>query len=119
MRLADIVINDETANLMSTDDLLQIMLLLKELLRDRAKTELAEMDQRRNVLLEMLGGKPVACDYEDEERPPRSRGPVNPPKYRNPENPLQTWSGRGKRPAWVVDYLAGDPSNLLQDLLIP
>jgi hypothetical protein len=23
------------------------------------------------------------------------------PKYRNPENPAETWSGKGKRPAWV------------------
>lgn len=32
------------------------------------------------------------------------RGPkaATAPKYRNPENPTQTWSGRGKRPAWFV-----------------
>jgi len=24
----------------------------------------------------------------------------NPPKYRNPENADQTWSGRGRKPAW-------------------
>jgi len=27
-------------------------------------------------------------------------------KYRNPDDPSQTWSGRGKRPAWVNDALA-------------
>lgn len=27
------------------------------------------------------------------------------PKYRNPENAAQTWSGRGKRPAWFVEAL--------------
>ncbi len=27
--------------------------------------------------------------------------PKNPPKYRNPEDPEQTWSGRGRKPAWV------------------
>ncbi|WP_329741442.1 H-NS histone family protein [Dyella sp. A6] len=27
------------------------------------------------------------------------------PKYRNPENATQTWSGRGKRPAWFVAAL--------------
>jgi len=27
-------------------------------------------------------------------------------KYRNPDDPSQTWSGRGKRPQWVVDALA-------------
>ncbi len=28
-----------------------------------------------------------------------------PPKYRNPDNPSQTWSGRGKRPAWFKEAL--------------
>ena len=26
------------------------------------------------------------------------------PKYRNPNNPTATWSGRGKRPLWVVSH---------------
>lgn len=26
-----------------------------------------------------------------------------PPKYRNPENPDQTWSGRGRKPGWIVE----------------
>jgi DNA-binding protein H-NS len=25
----------------------------------------------------------------------------SPAKYRNPANPAQTWSGRGRRPAWI------------------
>ncbi len=28
-------------------------------------------------------------------------------KYRHPENPAVTWSGRGRRPQWFVDALAG------------
>ncbi|WP_120632604.1 H-NS family nucleoid-associated regulatory protein [Ruegeria sp. EL01] len=27
------------------------------------------------------------------------------PKYKNPENPEQTWSGRGRKPAWLADAL--------------
>lgn len=37
-------------------------------------------------------------------------------KYANPENELETWSGRGRKPAWVNRHLeAGKP---LDDLLI-
>ena len=32
------------------------------------------------------------------------------PKYRNPDNPAQTWSGKGKRPAWVKAALAAGKS---------
>jgi DNA-binding protein H-NS len=35
-------------------------------------------------------------------------------KYRNPDNPAQSWSGRGKRPQWVVEALASGKS--LEDL---
>lgn len=28
-------------------------------------------------------------------------------KYRNPKNPSETWAGRGRQPAWVVDALKG------------
>lgn len=27
-------------------------------------------------------------------------------RYRSPENASQTWSGRGRRPSWIIDALA-------------
>lgn len=51
--------------------------------------------------------------------PARKRGPARkktgaakkaggklPVKYRNPANPAQGWSGHGRRPQWVLDWLA-------------
>ncbi len=38
------------------------------------------------------------------------------PKYRNPKNPMQTWSGRGKKPKWVQEYI--DNEGKIEDLLI-
>lgn len=29
----------------------------------------------------------------------------NAPRYANPNDPAQTWSGRGRRPAWVAEAL--------------
>lgn len=34
------------------------------------------------------------------------RGPVA-VKYRHPDNAGLTWTGRGRKPAWVTDWLAG------------
>ncbi|NMG44334.1 H-NS histone family protein [Aromatoleum toluvorans] len=31
---------------------------------------------------------------------------VVPIKYRNPANPTVGWSGRGRKPQWVIDWLA-------------
>ena len=32
------------------------------------------------------------------------------PRYANPNDPAQTWSGRGRRPAWVTEALEGGAS---------
>jgi len=32
------------------------------------------------------------------------------PRYRNPQNAAETWSGRGKRPAWIEAALAAGKS---------
>ena len=36
----------------------------------------------------------------------KGKKPAAPAKYRNPEDPSQTWSGRGRQPAWYKDALA-------------
>ena len=43
------------------------------------------------------------------------RGP-SAPKYRHPENPDITWSGRGRKPAWIVEGLEAGKS--LEDFAI-
>ena len=45
----------------------------------------------------------------------RGRAPAA-AKYRNPDNPDQTWSGRGKKPKWVVAALSAGKA--LSDLAI-
>lgn len=37
-------------------------------------------------------------------------GSVSVAKYRNPDNAEQTWTGRGRKPAWFVDALAAGKS---------
>jgi len=46
----------------------------------------------------------------------RSRKSIGAPKYANPADPSQTWTGRGRKPGWVIEALAaGRP---LEDLAI-
>lgn len=44
------------------------------------------------------------------------KGPKSAPKYANPANPDQTWTGRGRKPNWVLDALKNGKS--LDDMLI-
>lgn len=40
--------------------------------------------------------------------------PAKSVKYRHPEDPNKTWSGQGRKPNWIKDWLAGKGS--LEDL---
>lgn len=42
--------------------------------------------------------KPFIVDIQDVMAP-------SPAKYANPHNPAETWSGRGRRPRWLVKQL--------------
>nr|WP_322868138.1 H-NS histone family protein [Aquicoccus sp. G2-2]MEA1114438.1 H-NS histone family protein [Aquicoccus sp. G2-2] len=50
-----------------------------------------------------------------EAAPGKPRGKVA-PKYANPKDPSQKWTGRGRRPAWVVEAL--EAGKTLDDLTI-
>lgn len=41
---------------------------------------------------------------------------VNPPKYANPNDPTQTWTGRGRKPNWVIANIK--KGRRLEDLAI-
>lgn len=43
-------------------------------------------------------------------------GGIVPPKYRNPSNTPETWTGRGRQPAWVKAHLEG--GGTLESLMI-
>lgn len=67
---------------------------------DRAKSKArAELEAHARELgfnlAELIGG----------EAPRRKRSPAV-AKYRHPENPAETWSGRGRKPAWFVAAIA-------------
>lgn len=46
----------------------------------------------------------------------KGRAPRGEAKYRHPDNPDLTWSGRGKRPAWVTEALGSGKT--LEDLAV-
>ncbi len=81
---------------MTTDELIEQKRQIESELLGRIDEELAKIDVRRAELLAM---KPAA---KPEEPTKKKRGKSTlPPKYLNPSNPEQTWTGRGKAPAWV------------------
>jgi DNA-binding protein H-NS len=89
---------------MSVDDLWSLHEEISRILSTRITSEKQELEKRLAVLNRGRG----AVEGADEARSfgangkARRRYPKVFPKYRNPQMPAETWSGRGKRPRWLV-----------------
>lgn len=64
--------------------------------KKEALAELHEFARAKGFDLEELTGTSVV----------RRRAPAS-PKYANPANKSDTWSGRGRKPRWFIEALAG------------
>ena len=105
---------------MQFEELWQLYEELTNLLADKVIAEKRELEGR----LARLGRVEIVGEIESNlllpvsatDRTPRRKYPKVLPKYRNPLAPSQTWSGRGKRPRWVVAAL--ETGQRLDDLKI-
>lgn len=75
---------------------------------DQAYAQLVDIAQAVDMTLEQL----IAHGQKKKSKPTRKVAP----RYRNPKDAIQTWTGRGKQPRWVVDALA--KGKKLDDLAI-
>ena len=72
--------------------------------KSKARKQIIELVRAYDLNLEEMVGKTGAV-----------RKPVE-PKYRHPQNHALTWTGRGRKPIWVVELLS--KGKTLADLLI-
>ncbi|MBC6428240.1 MAG: H-NS histone family protein [Cellvibrionales bacterium] len=112
---------------LDTKEISRLIVNLKAELELRAKTEKAR-------LVDEIREKSAALNISIDElmsdakkKPRKQRGKATKakakrktsavkPKYRNPMNPAETWSGRGRKPKWVVALL--ESGRRLEDFLI-
>ena len=89
-------------DVMSIDDLWSLHEEISGVLSARIKAEKQELEKRLAVL---GGGMAALADSSGSAGGPagkqRRKYPRVLPKYRNPQT-SETWSGRGKRPRWLV-----------------
>jgi DNA-binding protein H-NS len=52
--------------------------------------------------------KPAKQPRKRGPKPVLKKGAKLPHKYFNPENPAMGWSGHGRKPQWIIDWLAQD-----------
>ena len=91
---------------------------LTKILAEKISLEKSKLEKRLAQLSlgDELGGVPGDAADQRVDRP-RRKYPKVLPKYFNPSAPLETWSGRGKQPRWVVAALRS--GHKLEDLRIP
>jgi DNA-binding protein H-NS len=70
---------------------------ITKVLRLKIAKEKQELERR----LTLLKNNPEKVGMSGRRQP----YPKLPPKYRNPTKPSETWSGRGRRPKWVIEQL--------------
>ncbi|MCI4677066.1 H-NS histone family protein [Rhodoblastus acidophilus] len=109
-------------NSMTVDELWSLHEEVSAILSARILEEKRELEKRLAILSRgadmVVNGTPPRFAPEAK---PRRKYPKVVPQYRNPET-FETWSGRGKRPRWVVlamasghdieDFRIKDPGDL-------
>ncbi|WP_417069678.1 H-NS family nucleoid-associated regulatory protein [Niveibacterium terrae] len=76
--------------------------------------EVQKLAAKAGIAIEELFGAPVKAAPAAKGRPGRKAGAkkaggrktVGEAKYKNPADQSQTWTGRGRKPQWVQDWLA-------------
>ena len=89
---------------MTLRELLALEMKLQKAIALARKRERAQVKQEFTALAEKRG---FTLDELLEGRGKRkldgrSKRKLVPPKYANPDDPSQTWTGRGRRPTWLV-----------------
>jgi len=80
---------------------------LTKVLSEKIVVEKRELEDRLAKLnrVEIIREPGDAHRTSMTDRAPRRKYPKVLPKYCNPQAPSETWSGRGKRPRWLVAAL--------------
>lgn len=79
-------------------DIEQEVIARREADRERVLAQMRELAGSLGMTLEDL--------LKQERGRERARVPATSVRFRHPENNALTWSGRGKRPQWIVEWLA-------------
>ena len=86
---------------LSLDELWALHERISSILSARIRAEQHELEKRLEVLNRGMGIAGFSGETQSVREKPRRKYPRVLPKYRNPQT-SETWSGRGKRPRWLV-----------------
>jgi len=91
--------------------LAQLRTLEAQVVEELKKRHFLGISQAREQILHIARGAGISVDELLSGKSPKNsqRDPV-PVKYRDPNEPTHQWSGRGRQPLWVKDWIASGKS---------
>jgi DNA-binding protein H-NS len=107
----DTIMTDMDLSAMTLDE-------LKKLHKEITQAITSYEERKRNEALAVLEAKANEMGFRlaDLTGMAAKSKPASIPKYAHPENPSITWTGRGRRPAWITEAL--DAGRSLDEFLI-
>lgn len=95
---------------LALEELVSLKADVENLIKQKQKEHKKKLYSQMQQLAQVAGFETVEEFISSQKgRSPRSdKGVRLPPKYRNPDDEQQTWSGKGRKPGWVVSHLAAD-----------
>jgi DNA-binding protein H-NS len=98
-------INKKDLESLSVDELWSMHEKISRILSVKITTEKRQLEKRLEILNCGAIEDCIDCQTGNVELKVRRKYPKVVPRYRNPQRPFETWSGRGKRPRWLVAAL--------------
>ena len=96
---------------LSNYSLSQLRTLEAEVVAELKKRHFLGISQAREQILHIARGAGISVDELLSGRVPKeSKSSSVPVKYRHPEEQSYQWSGRGRQPAWVKEWIASGKS---------
>ncbi len=88
---------------MSLDELRRLRDEIERTVKDKENSVVIDARKEVNDILKKYG---VTIDQVVGIKSKKTRaGALSEPKYRNPDDFTQTWTGKGRKPKWVLEYL--------------
>jgi DNA-binding protein H-NS len=88
-------------NKMSYAELLALQERVEDALIKRRAAEAEEVKEKLEALAQRSGFS-LTDFVNGKQRRSKTKAAI---KYRNPKDPSQTWSGRGRKPLWLVEAI--------------
>jgi DNA-binding protein H-NS len=96
---------------LSKYSLFQLRTLEVQVVEELKKRHFLGISQAREQILHIARGAGISVDELLSAKVPKeSKSGSVPIKYRHPDEPSHQWSGRGRQPTWVNDWIASGKS---------